>query len=406
MSPYYADDAVTLWHGDALAVLSALPDASVNCCVTSPPYFGLRDYGVAATDWPEVAYAPMMGMPPAVIPPMTCVLGMEPDPASFVGHLRLLFDQVRRVLADDGTLWLVLGDSYYSGRGAATGIDRKNVARRGFGRVLDKGGCGWARPKNLLGIPWRAAFALQDSGWNLRSDIAWAKPDPTPENVKDRPTASHEHIFLFSKSRRYYFDADAIAETATGQASGNGYARPASIARGGPGQTGQWEGRPQLRRALELATKHGLSEEHFVAIRAVGMSDAGKARAQQGAGRNTAEHERLAAEAKAVLGGYYREFLTGATKNARDVWTIASQPFPEAHFATFPPALPERAILAGCKPGGTVLDPFSGSGTTGLAANKHGRRYVGIDLSAAYLDLSLRTRFAQPGLDLSDGATA
>ena len=148
-----------------------------------------------------------------------------------------------------------------------------------------------------------------------------------------------------------------------------------------------------------MANEAGLTDAHLAAIRSVGMSDTGKAAAiQSGAGRNAAEVQRLAREAKAALGGYYREFLTGGYRNARDVWEVPLAPFAEAHFATFPPALPERCIQAGCKPGGTVLDPFSGSGTTGLAAARHGRRYVGIDLNRDYLDLSLRTRLAQPSL--------
>lgn len=382
VTPYFRDESVTLWHGDSLTVLRDLPDQSVDCCVTSPPYFGLRDYGEAGQ------------------------YGLEASPAEYIETMRAVFAEVRRVLADDGTLWLNLGDSYYSGRGAATGVDEKQPARRGFGRVLDKGGCDWAKPKDLLMIPAEVAIALRNDGWHLRSDIIWSKPSVMPENIKDRPTSAHEHIFLLSKSRFYYYDGEAIAEQATGQASGNGFTRSHGISRDVRGQEGQWEGRPQLRRALELAREKGLTDEHFAAIRAVGMSDAGKAREMQGAGRNKDEVQRLADEAKAALGGYYREFLTGATRNARNVWEIAPKPFPEAHFATYPPALPERCILAGCKPGGTVLDPFSGSGTTGYAANKHGRKYVGIDLSADYLDLSLRTRFAQPGLDLSGEATA
>jgi tRNA/tmRNA/rRNA uracil-C5-methylase (TrmA/RlmC/RlmD family) len=170
--------------------------------------------------------------------------------------------------------------------------------------------------------------------------------------------------------------------------------------------TGRLRERPQLKRALELAEQKGLTEQHFVAIRAIGMNDAGKARVNQsGTGKNTPEMQALADEAKAALGGYYREFLTGGTKNARNVWTIPVVGFSEAHFACMSPELAERAIRAGCKPGGVVLDPFSGSGTTGMVAARNGLRYVGIDLSSDYLDLSLRTRLTQPGLDF-EGATA
>ncbi len=251
--------------------------------------------------------------------------------------------------------------------------------------------------KNLLGVPWRVALALQADGWYLRSDIIWHKPNPMPSSVSDRPTSSHEHLFLLSKSPRYYYDDKAIAETATGMSSG----RPEQISKGGPGSDTQWEGRPQLRRALELARERGLTEEHFAAIRAVGMNDAGKAKAtQSGSGKNTLHVQGLADEAKAALGGYYREFLVGGTRNKRDVWTVATVPFTEAHFATYPPELVRPCILAGSRAGDTVLDPFSGSGTTGMVAQQEGRRYVGIDLSAEYLDLSLRTRFLQPTLGI------
>ena len=187
--------------------------------------------------------------------------------------------------------------------------------------------------KNLLGIPWRVAFALQDDGWILRNDIIWNKPNAMPESVTDRLSTRHEHLFMFSKSRSYWFDLDPIREPHV--------------------STPDREGKNALRGQK--------------AMRPVGPNS-----------------------------GAYSE----GGRNPGDVWTVATQPFSEAHFAVMPQALAERAILAGCKPGGTVLDPFSGSGTTGLAATKHGRKYVGIDLSSEYLDLSLQTRFAQPGLDL------
>ena len=307
MKPYYEDDHATLYHGAAVDVLATLHDQSVNCIVTSPPYFGLRDYGVAGQ------------------------IGAEPSPAEFVAALVAVFREARRVLADDGTLWLNLGDSYYSGRGAPTKPDLKNQARRPGVRSLDKGGADWAKPKDLLGIPWRVAFALQDDGWVLRNEIIWAKPNAMPESVTDRLSNRHEHLFLFSKKPRYWFDLDPIREPHVSE----------------PGREGENFMRGQK------------------SLRPVGPNS-----------------------------GNYSE----GGRNPGDVWTIATQPFSEAHFATFPPALPERCIQAGCKPGGVVLDPFSGSGTTGLAAARHGRRYVGIDLNRDFLDLSLRTRLAQPSL--------
>lgn len=313
MKPYYSGDDVTLYLGDSLEVLRQLPARSVDCCVTSPPYFGLRDYGV------EGQY------------------GLEASPSEYVETMRALFAEVRRVLANDGTLWLNLGDSYYSGRGASTGVDAKNPARRFGVRSVDKGGADWAKPKDLLGIPWRTAFALQDDGWFLRNDNIWFKPNAMPESVTDRLSSRHEYVFLLTKSRNYWFDLGPIREPHV--------------------STPDREGKNALRGQK--------------AMRPVGPNS-----------------------------GAYSE----GGRNPGDVWTIATQPFTEAHFAVMPQLLAERAILAGCKPGGTVLDPFSGSGTTGLAATKHGRKYVGVDLSSEYLDLSLRTRLVQPGLDLGGGA--
>lgn len=379
MKVHYSDTHVTLYQGDSLEVLRTLPDQSVDCCVTSPPYFGLRDYGQ------EGQY------------------GLEASPAEYVETMRALFSEVRRVLTDDGTLWLNLGDSFSGGNRSTYDVDNGKTASRGHSVARPQ----TALPsKNLLGIPWRVAFALQDDGWILRSEIIWAKPSGMPESVTDRPTRSHEHVFLFAKSPRYHYDAAAIAEESAGGAKGSRFDTGKTAEHQlGRSQQGDRAERPQLARARALAAEHGLTEAHFAAMRAVGMSDAGKAiTVQTGSGNNTEEATRLAAEAKKALGGYYREFLTAGTKNARDVWTIASQPFAEAHFAVMPPELARRAVVAGCKPGGVVLDPFSGSGTTGLVAGQNGRRYVGIDLSAEYLDLSLETRLQQAALDFGEPA--
>lgn len=317
-APYYADESVQLFHGDALTVLRDLPDASVDCCVTSPPYFGLRDYGVDGQ------------------------LGAEASPAEYVENLRAVFAEVRRVLADDGTLWLNLGDSYSSAAGGAP--TSGNVQTNGGERYRRPRVQDFIPPKNLIGTPWRTALALQDDGWILRNDIVWAKPNGMPESIRDRLSTKHEHVFLLTKSRRYWFDLDPIRQpTVTTSAAALSWARETKEAEV-PGQS---------------------SPQHRV--------------------------DRVPRP-----GGH------GQGRNPGDVWTIPTAPFPGAHFACMPPALAERCILAGCKPGGTVLDPFSGSGTTGLAAAKHGRRYVGIDLNRDYLDLSLRTRLAQPGLDLGE----
>ncbi len=312
-APYYQDDHVTLWHGDALDVLRRMESGSVDCVVTSPPYYGLRDYGVDGQ------------------------LGAEDSPTEYVENMRVLFAEARRVLADDGTLWINLGDSYVHRRASGPQGATGERAERAFTAA---GAGGWVGmpDKNLMGVPWRVAFALQDDGWTLRNDIIWHKPNAMPESVTDRLSTRHEHLFLLTKSRRYWFDLDPIREKHA----------DSSIARSG--------------RAF------------------------------------TADTHRDYTGAAQTLNP--AQFVNAAGKNPGDVWSIGTQPFSGAHFAVFPLELPERCILAGCKPGGTVLDPFSGSGTTGLAAAKHGRRYVGIDLNANYLDLSLRTRLQQPGLDL------
>lgn len=318
MTPYYQDDAVTLYHGDALAVLADLPDASADCIVTSPPYFGLRDYGVDGQ------------------------IGAEASPAEFVAALVAVLREARRVLAEDGTLWLNLGDSYAHKQASGPQGRSGERATRTF-TAADSGGRSGVPDKNLLGVPWRVALALQDDGWILRNDVIWHKSNAMPESVTDRLSNRHEHMFMFSKKPRYWFDLDAIREEQS----------PASIAR--------------ATRA-DMRGKDGWADAYH------GNPPAGLARQS--------------------------ERDTSIGRNPGDVWTIATQPFSEAHFATMPPALAERCIQAGCKPGGTVLDPFSGSGTTGLAAGRHGRRYVGVDLNRDYLDLSLRTRLAQGALDL------
>lgn len=312
MVKFFSDDSVTLYQGDAADVLSQLEAGSVDCIVTSPPYFGLRDYGVDGQ------------------------LGAEDTPAAFVERLVGVFREARRVLADDGTLWLNLGDSYQSSggmEGVGPNAQVGSTKQQATGRTRPRSGL---PPKNLLGIPWRVAFALQDDGWILRNDIIWAKPNGMPESVTDRLSTKHEHIFLFTKGPRYWFDLEAILEP---------LAKPDAPA-------GEWV---------------------FGGKNKAPLSDA-------------------------VMRRRGTTYTPREGRNPGDVWTIATQPFSEAHFATFPVALPERCILAGCKPGGTVLDPFSGSGTTGLAAAKHGRRYIGIDLNPDYLDMSLRTRLAQGAL--------
>lgn len=304
---------IEILQGDCRDVLGSLSDGSINCCVASPPYFGLRDYGVEGQ------------------------LGLEPTPDEFVAAMVEVFREVRRVLRDDGTLWLNLGDSYVStptgnlGNKITLGGGQANQAaalnrpdKTGFGLPV----------KNLIGIPWRVAFALQADGWYLRQDIIWHKPNPMPESVTDRCTKAHEYIFLLSKSERYYFDAEAVKEPSAQD--------PKVFGRGG---------------ATASRGKQGYA-------------------AASGGKQNRAQRDNS--------GGY------GATgfRNRRSVWTVGTRPFAGAHFATFPPDLIDPCVLAGCPADGTVLDPFFGAGTTGLVAQKHGRNCVGIELNPDYIAIA------------------
>lgn len=338
MSPYYQDDSITLHHGDSLEVSRTLESGSVDCIVTSPPYYGLRDYGS------EGQY------------------GLEESPAAYVETMRALFAELRRVLADDGTLWLNIGDSYSSGKGGRQGksgqrSDRAYTAE-GLGARVD------LPSKNLLGIPWRVAFALQDDGWILRNAIVWHKPNAMPESVTDRLSCRYEPFFMFTKSQRYTFDLDPIREELIYPDAADG-----SRVSGGK------------NKAADLQTGS--------AARRTGNAYGGK---------YSAEDKARPADGSRHTGGHAKG------KNPGDMWSINTQPFPGAHSAVMPQELARRAIVAGCKPGGTVLDPFSGSGTTGLVAQNNGRRYVGIDLSADYLKLSLETRLQNAALDFGGAA--
>lgn len=307
-----------IYTGDCRDVLATLPAASVQTCVTSPPYFGLRDYGVDGQ------------------------IGLESTVDEYVSNLVDVFREVRRVLKDDGTLWLNLGDSYAAARGgthqpAETLAGGKNGRTDDGGRVNRSRHDGYnptrnaaaigLKHKDLIGIPWRVALALQADGWYLRQDIIWSKPNPMPESVKDRCTKSHEYIFMLSKSPRYYYDAAAIAE-------------------------------PTVTTTVSKFTDGGRDK-------------------QRGHGRRHAGFNGRYADKVAENG-------PPQTRNRRSVWTIATKPFKGAHFATFPPDLIEPCILAGSREGDTVLDPFGGSGTTGLVSDRLGRAYILIELNPEY----------------------
>jgi DNA modification methylase len=301
---------VRIITGDCRDVLATLPANSINCCVTSPPYFGLRDYGVAGQ------------------------IGLEDTVDEFVQQMVAVFQDVRRVLTDDGTLWLNLGDSYCS-----------------------KSTCS-LKPKDLIGIPWRVALALQADGWYLRSDIIWSKPNPMPESVTDRPTRSHEYIFLLSKSQRYYYDADAIKEQRVQDEDANGF-------RGGAYTNSEIDNATMGKRK----TRGNLIASNRA--RDTNPNAVGPNSRPHSLGKFEADNER-----------FY------GTRNKRDVWTVSTKPFTGAHFATFPPDLIEPCILAGCPAGGTVLDPFGGAGTTGLVASRLQREALLIELNHAYAKLA------------------
>ena len=326
---------VTILKGDCRDVLATLPDESVHCVVTSPPYFGLRDYGVVGQ------------------------IGLEPSPDDFVGELVAVFRDVRRALRKDGTVWLNLGDSYANdGKwgGQTGGKHVKALHCSPIGRNKRYTGL---KPKDLCGIPWAVAFALRDDGWYLRSDIIWSKPNPMPESVTDRPTKAHEYLFLLSKSERYYYDADAIKEDSiTGDPR-----RPYT-------SEGAWQmdGRPPEQRHGGKPRTAGNKSHKYV--------DAYEA-------SDTEEHRTKAGLMKVADVPWER-------RNRRSVWEVATAPYSDAHFATFPPALIEPCILAGCPAGGTVLDPFGGAGTTGLVADRHGRNAILIELNPAYAAMAER----------------
>ena len=293
-----------IYQGDCLDILPILEPKSVQCCVTSPPYFGLRDYGCAGQ------------------------IGLEPTPDAYVEKLVAVFREVRRVLKDDGTLWLNLGDSY-NGSGGAGGDYNDGGLKEGQpkypGRNIHA-----LKPKDLIGIPWRVAFALQDDGWYLRQDIIWAKPNPMPESVTDRCTKSHEYIFLLTKSARYYYDNEAIGSDIQDD----------TIKRYERGWNGNGE------RGFPNGPQNHIKN----------FMDPNNEKRQWA--------------------------------NKKSVWTVTTQPYKEAHFATFPEEIPRTCILAGSKKGDTILDPFSGAGTTGVVAEKLNRKYIGIELNPQYTKMA------------------
>jgi DNA modification methylase len=347
--------------GDNRITLATIPDRSVQCCVTSPPYWGLRDYGTATWDGGDPS-CDHQGKPMATkaninrncgtgndvknaqarefykdicgkcgAKRIDSQIGLEQTPDEYVEQMVAVFRQVHRVLRDDGTLWLNLGDSYSAMRdskarpdtlrGDGTGTAVGSAANRNPANLKAAG----LKHKDLVGIPWRVAFALQADGWYLRQDIIWHKPNPMPESVTDRCTKAHEYIFLLSKSAKYYFDHEAIKEEA--------------------------------KTPPAVRDKHG-----------------------EGYQADYAKGDRFSAGE--------RTWGADGRKNKRSVWTVTTKPFRGAHFATFPPQLIEPCILAGSKPGDTILDPFFGAGTTGLVAQRHKRNWIGCELNPEYAEIA------------------
>lgn len=301
--------------GDCIESMRSMPAESIQCCVTSPPYWGLRDYGHAGQ------------------------IGLEDTPEAYVARMVEVFREVRRVLREDGTLWLNLGDSY-NGSGGIGGAGKQHTSQGCVTRPDNRAGWSGLKPKDLVGIPWRVAFALQADGWWLRQDIIWHKPNPMPESVTDRCTKAHEYVFLMAKSERYFYDNEPIREAVKENADG--------------------------RMAAPML---------------------GSFRPSEGARRQNV-----------------KQYDTIKGANRRSVWTVTTKPYSGAHFATFPPDLILPMILAGTRQGDTVLDPFGGSGTTGQVALEQGRNAILCELNPDYAELAReRTRAVHPVLALPEG---
>ncbi len=323
--------------------LKQLPANSIRCCVTSPPYYGLRDYGLPNTAWPAVEYQ-LFGFT-VQVPAMECCLGLESTPEAFIGHLILIFNEINRVLTADGTCWVNLGDSYAASSmiphtGEAR-VGRNNKYMSGLRRKPTHG----LKQKDLVGIPWMFAFAMRSAGWYLRQDIIWHKPNPMPESVTDRCTKAHEYIFLFSKRLKYYFNQAAIKQ-------------------------------PYADKTL---TTFGSK-----------MAGAG-----DGTGLIMAENR---SKSMAVHKPKQWPGSDESGANKRSVWTVATYPLKEAHFATFPTELITDCIQAGSAEGDTVLDPFSGAATTAVVAAKLSRNFIGFELNPDYIKIGARRLHQELGI--------
>lgn len=350
--------------GDCLDVLKTLPDNSIDCCVTSPPYYALRDYGIEGQ------------------------LGLEETPEKYIAKMTEVFMEVYRVLKPEGTLWLNIGDSYngYKGNAKSQYNDSKFVGGHGGHPTRPSGyglECKELKPKDLIGIPWMLAFSLRNAGWYLRQDIIWAKNNPMPESVTDRCTKSHEYIFLLSKSQKYYFNHEAIQEPAVSSDD---------LKRRIKNGVGEWK--TDKAKDTYAVSGTGRSRTELYSKKKMPKFGGNKY------GENDDTHF------STYSGNEWQPQTQGEgeeevyVRNKRDVWQVNVKPCKEAHFATYPPDLVRPCILAGCPEGGVVLDPFMGSGTTALVAKGIGRDYIGIELNPEYKAIAERRLFDKFGLFL------
>jgi DNA modification methylase len=405
-------------QGNCLEVLKTLPDNSIDCCVTSPPYFGLRDYGTA--NWeggnpdcdhkrvPEtsieksrststIGYAENTGHSLDTVYKDVCAkcgakridsqIGLEKTPELFVEKMVSVFEEVKRILKSEGTLWLNLGDSYngypanVTRGGEISGANQhaRQFKESGYGLA-----CKSLKPKDLIGIPWMVAFALRSSGWYLRQDIIWHKPNPMPESVTDRCTKSHEYIFLMSKSAKYYYDADAIKTSL----------KDTSLARLGQNiesQTGS-DRVPGKTNGKMKAVKFGGNKAEGYGTRI----HSGKEWKPKGYEHRGTGDQKLTGHS----GNFDSDgnLIGDGMANKKSVWTVTTKPFSEAHFATFPQDLIVDCIKAGCPENGIILDPFMGAGTTALVARKLNRNFLGIELNEEYIKIAEKRLVSELGM--------
>lgn len=323
-----------IYNGDCREILKTIETETINCCITSPPYYGLRDYGEDKQ------------------------IGLENTPEKYIEQLADVFDEIKRVLKADGTLWLNIGDSYAgSGKGGANYPDNAMYYKQGTntGSLTEKGIRPYRseviKPKDMIGIPWMLAFELRRRGWYLRQDIIWSKPNPMPESVKDRCTKSHEYIFLLSKSDHYYFDAEAIAEPVADSTLRR-------LNQNIDGQNGSFAYGKTNGNMKAVASRYG--------------------------GKKYTEHKEDFFRTKSGKMYEYR-----AKRNKRDVWTVSTKAYKGAHFATFPEDLIEPCVLAGCPKAGIIIDPFAGTSTTGVVCKRYGREFIGIEINKEYCTMGI-----------------